>query len=420
MISKQELLEFSTQYSLRPDVVEKDYALGWLLAGIARHPLLKDSWIFKGGTCLKKCYFETYRFSEDLDFTILQPDHLNKGFLEKVFKEISGWIYEQTGLELPAENRAFEVYETRGKPAGQGRIGYRGPIAPRGDLPRIKLDLTNDELLIDPSVAKTVYRPYSDCGDEATIMCYAYEEAFAEKMRALSERLRPRDLYDVIHMYRQDQLRPQPALIRKILEEKCRYKSIDFPSMTKLREEPRRSELEAEWENMLGHQLPILPPFQQFWEELPSVFSWLLGGTIPVVLEPIPDIPVSHAPVVGPTHRAARVAPTERTPSRQPLSSHPLTRSARPLEVIRFAGANRLCVLLGYNGTKRLVEPYSLRLTKEGNLVLHTIRTDSREPRAYRVDRIESAELTQRSFVPVYEMELTATGPVYAPPQGRR
>jgi len=30
------------------------------------------SWAFKGGTCLKKCYFETYRFSEDLDFTLTE------------------------------------------------------------------------------------------------------------------------------------------------------------------------------------------------------------------------------------------------------------------------------------------------------------------------------------------------------------
>ena len=30
---------------------------------------LRESWLFKGGTCLKKC-FETYRFSEDLDFTL--------------------------------------------------------------------------------------------------------------------------------------------------------------------------------------------------------------------------------------------------------------------------------------------------------------------------------------------------------------
>jgi predicted nucleotidyltransferase component of viral defense system len=51
-------------------VVEKDYVLGWILAGMYGHEELAESWVFKGGTCLKKCYFETYRFSEDLDFTL--------------------------------------------------------------------------------------------------------------------------------------------------------------------------------------------------------------------------------------------------------------------------------------------------------------------------------------------------------------
>jgi predicted nucleotidyltransferase component of viral defense system len=37
-----------------------------VLAGIYAHEELANSWLFKGGTCLKKCFFETYRFSEDL------------------------------------------------------------------------------------------------------------------------------------------------------------------------------------------------------------------------------------------------------------------------------------------------------------------------------------------------------------------
>jgi hypothetical protein len=50
-------------------VVEKDYALSYLLAGIAANPDLSGTLIFKGGTALKKLYFGDYRFSEDLDFS---------------------------------------------------------------------------------------------------------------------------------------------------------------------------------------------------------------------------------------------------------------------------------------------------------------------------------------------------------------
>jgi predicted nucleotidyltransferase component of viral defense system len=70
LIDRREILDIANQTSLTPHVVEKDYVLGWMLAGIYAHEELAERWIFKGGTCLKKCFFETYRFSEDLDFTL--------------------------------------------------------------------------------------------------------------------------------------------------------------------------------------------------------------------------------------------------------------------------------------------------------------------------------------------------------------
>jgi len=417
MISRQELLELATQYSLRPDVVEKDYVLGWLLAGIGQHSGFRDTWIFKGGTCLKKCFFETYRFSEDLDFTIIKPDVFDSSSMETAFNEIADWIYDQTGLECPAESRIFEMYEIRGKPAAQCRIPYRGPLAPRGDLPKIRLDLTNDESVVLPPDNRTVYRPYSDCNEIAEITTYAYAEIFAEKIRALSERLRPRDLYDVIHLYRNVELIPDPQSIRKVLDEKCKYKNIPFPTIESLKQDARRTELEAEWDNMLAHQLPTLPPFTQFWEALPEVFDWLTEVRTPTVLpwiveeeEHETELDTIPQPVSGATSERMYIDHSIPRPRIPGIPN-------RPLEIIRFAGANRLCVLLGYKGTKRLIEPYSLRRTKDNNVLLHSIRVNNGEHRAYRLDKIESAELTQKPFKPKYTIELTATGAIYAPPQ---
>lgn len=53
MINKREILETASSLGLLPSVVEKDYILGWLLAGIYAHPTLTEAWVFKGGTCLK-------------------------------------------------------------------------------------------------------------------------------------------------------------------------------------------------------------------------------------------------------------------------------------------------------------------------------------------------------------------------------
>src|SRR3989338_1242151 len=65
------LQEACTLKKSRLDIVEKDYALSYLLAGIAKQEKLTHSLVFKGGTALKKIFFGDYRFSVDLDFSTL-------------------------------------------------------------------------------------------------------------------------------------------------------------------------------------------------------------------------------------------------------------------------------------------------------------------------------------------------------------
>jgi len=403
LISRQEIMDFSREFGLSPNIVEKDYLLGWILAGISNHGEVMSEWVFKGGTCLKKCYFETYRFSEDLDFTIKNPDHCNQEFLTSAFKEVSDWIYERAGIEIPKELIHFEIYvNPRGKLSAQGGVSYRGPLQPRGDLPRVKLDLTNDEILVLDPVNREVHHPYSDRPEEGFhVLSYCFEELFAEKIRALGERLRPRDLYDVIHLYRHDSIRPDRALVMRTLEDKCGFKDIPIPSMAILEEKPERIELQVEWENMLGHQLPVRVPFEQFWTELPKIFEWLYRSVEKVLPPPMP--------LMG------RVIDERWRPPAMPRAWH----STTPLEVIRFAAANRLCVDLAYGGTHRLIEPYSLRQTHDGNLLLYAVKHNTGDNRYYRTDRIQGAEVTKIPFTPRYVVELTASGPISAPPTFR-
>ena len=79
MVDRREIIGIAGTKSLLPQIIEKDYVLGWILAGIYQHESLTDNWIFKGGTCLRKCFFETYRFSEDLDFTLREPNSYRLG-----------------------------------------------------------------------------------------------------------------------------------------------------------------------------------------------------------------------------------------------------------------------------------------------------------------------------------------------------
>ena len=404
MIDKREILDAATALGLNPHIVEKDYVLGWMLWGIYDHDALAKSWVFKGGTCLKKCFFETYRFSEDLDFTLTDESHLDADFLKTVFAEIGERIYEETGIELPSDYQEFDIYiNPRGTKSCQGKIGYQGPVSPRGkkSIPRIKLDLTADECVVLAPVQSQVFHPYTDMPDEGiTALTYAYEEAFGEKVRALAERARPRDLYDVINLYRNDDARPAAAVLLDVLRQKCEFKGIEPPVLEDL--QPYKTNLEGGWNTMLAHQLPALPPVETFWEELPAFFDWLEGGAIPV-------IPAAYVRAAG--EEVIR----ERT-LRLPLSGT----AQSYLEIIRFAASNRLCVDLFYNGSTRRIEPYSLRRTKEGNIILHAHNLDKGEHRSYRVDRIQGAQVTNQTFIPRFEIELAPTGPVTIAPTTTR
>ena len=149
---------------------------------------------------------------------------------------------------------------------------------------------------------------------------------------------------------------------------------------------------------MLSHQLPVLPPLNDFWDALPEIFNWMMSGA-PVPQRALIQRGIGEVPV------RARILPM----------NIPL-RSRSDLEIIRFAAANHLCVDLAYDSSVRRIEPYSLRQTAEGNYVLGAIRSDSGDYRSYRVDRIQGATVTSQVFTPRYAVELTSTGPLTVAP----
>jgi predicted nucleotidyltransferase component of viral defense system len=251
------------------------------LAGIHHHALTNNSLIFKGGTCLKKCYFETYRFSEDLDFTYRGEAHEpTEEYYKNIFIEIAQWVYNNSGIELPQQGIEFEVFKNkRNSTSVQGKLTYRGPVQRSSNivrLPRLKIDLTLDELLILEPIIKKVEHPYSDMLEEGKkILAYSYEELFAEKLRALVQRLRPRDLYDVIHLYREKNLHTDATLLRQTLQKKCDLRLAPIPQIELIETHDNRKLLESGWSTQLRHQMPELPSFESFMDELAHVLSWV-------------------------------------------------------------------------------------------------------------------------------------------------
>ena len=375
----------------RIGVIEKDYVLGWLLAGIAKHGELAQTWVFKGGTCLRKCYYETFRFSEDLDFTITNGGPEEPDDLSRIFGEIAEWLREESGIELVLDAKSFQRRRNRrGRPTTQARIAYQGPNPPPA-LPKVKIDLTADEILVERPVLRPIGHQYTDAPLPVPgALCYSLTELFGEKLRALAERCRPRDLYDVVHMHRHPDLVGMSRAVAAVLAQKCEHAGIEVPTVELIRDSPFREEIENEWENMLGHQLPKpLPPFADFWQTLDDVFGWL-AGTLR-----IPQLPRAALGNLDPTWTAPKAITS--------------WRRGVPLELLRYAGSNRLKVDIDYRAESgrqgaRCVEPYSLRRTQDGNLVLFVVN-DHDQLRSYRVDRIAGIRPTATTFVPRFRVE---------------
>lgn len=373
--------------SFNADIVEKDYVLGWLLAGISARKNLSQNLIFKGGTCLKKCHLETHRLSEDLDYTVLDKSYIDEDFLVSSFEAVSDWVYENSDIEIPKNLISFKKYQNKkGVVSVRGKIGFRGPLLKKKNLPKIQLDLTASEILVLKPVKLKVHHPYSDEPKKGmSAYCYSYEEAFAEKIRALAERARPRDLYDIVCLFRNKPLLSDHGLLLSVLEKKCAYKKIQMPNFKSIKAHAKIDELDTEWENMLAHQLPVLPSLKIFWQELPSFFEWLKNRKN--IEKPLQKINKNQE--LWKSGRMKNIYSTNFM-----------------VEKIKFSALNQLCMELLYKDKKATIEPYAFRKNKEGHLLLYGCHYRTKKTDSFKIEDIQSLNITNKSFTPKFVVEI--------------
>ena len=72
-------------------------------------------------------------------------------------------------------------------------------------------------------------------------------------------------------VYRHTDSRPIAAVLLDVLRQKCAYKAIPVPTLQTLL--PHRPALDAMWSDMLSHQLPVLPPLNDFRDALHEVLE---------------------------------------------------------------------------------------------------------------------------------------------------
>jgi predicted nucleotidyltransferase component of viral defense system len=263
MILKKEIEIKAEEQNIPKSTIDKDWVLGHFIDAIFSIPECKENLIFKGGTCLRKCYFPNYRFSEDLDFTCTNPTF---ELTKKILNQLVQIITDRT--EIPLHVEELKPLLHKDKLTGyKAIIKFWGADHPKNQAPppperwttSIKIEVVLYELMIFPVETREVHHPYSDKLSESPLQvpCYAIHEVLAEKLRALIQRsyTAPRDFYDIWYLANNvkdiDWKKVKEAFFLKM-----KYKGLEFTGIEQMINVENDKRLKAAWKNSLGHQIP--------------------------------------------------------------------------------------------------------------------------------------------------------------------
>ncbi|MGM0647485.1 MAG: nucleotidyl transferase AbiEii/AbiGii toxin family protein [Bacteroidota bacterium] len=265
MIKPGEIQQKARAVGVRDQQIEKDYILSWILFGIAQHEFLSKAIVFKGGTSLKKIYFNDYRFSEDLDFTLLEDTITNEQIFEW-FSEFFEIIQEEANIPLKLTDN--NEHEDGGV---NFYISYVGPLGGLGANKKVKVDISRTERLEFEPVFNDVFLSYSDM-QEHRLLCYSLEETLIEKMRSIMQRMQARDFYDVWYLLEIHGM--DVDFYSKEFRLKCESKGIEASHFfAKL--EQRLPQYRGRWQKSMQEQIHDLPQFDQVERELQRHFRKL-------------------------------------------------------------------------------------------------------------------------------------------------
>jgi predicted nucleotidyltransferase component of viral defense system len=270
-------------------VVEKDYALSYLLAGIAETPLLRDSLVFKGGTCLRKLYFPGYRFSEDLDFT--SRETLTCEALLQALDEAAERM--TTRLQSAGPFAVVVTEEAHRDPHPRGQCVFRVQVQfpwMRTPSCRVKVEVTAGESLLAGAVERRLIHDFPGEALEAVLPAYRLEEVASEKLRALLQsrqhlrdrgwlRNRPRDLYDLRHLWEQRDFEVDWQLVAELLPGKAETSGVTFTRAEDFLDNDVLAGIQRDWSAQLANFVPELPTFEDSVSTLRTILSEVIPRT---------------------------------------------------------------------------------------------------------------------------------------------
>jgi len=280
------LQEARKRFGVPWEVLERDYLLSWILAGISQVENLSKSIVFKGGTALKKCYFGTYRFSEDLDFSAIE--NVPRGVaMEKAMQKACEIAKQLMDPYTPIELVCSRHEERKAHPGSQEAFDIRARFPWQHEpLTNVMVEIAVDEPILKPHVERAVIHEYGEV-IEAKFLVYALEEMLSEKLRGILQqqklfqkrgwvRSRARDYYDLWRIL--GELRDQLDLAGFIefLNKKCAVRSVNFTGHADFFPEAMLAEIERTWEQWLGPLVPNLPSFNRVVTDLRPLIQDLI------------------------------------------------------------------------------------------------------------------------------------------------
>jgi uncharacterized protein len=265
MLRGREIQAIAARQKVRDTQIEKDYVITWLLLGIAGSDVLRQCLVFKGGTVLKKAYFEHYRFSEDLDFTLF-PETLTDDEIMGAFTQSFEWLESECGIQLK-----ISTPEKHQSGSLAFYVSFVGPLGGKIDHKSVKVDLTRGEKLLFESVNRNIFKTYTDLPEsEFSLACYPLEEIMVEKLVALMGRTQPRDLYDIWYLLEENVV--EIDFLKNEFAEKARHKGHApekfLPTWTRKADQFKRL-----WSQYLAHQIADLPEFEGVYRALNRHFK---------------------------------------------------------------------------------------------------------------------------------------------------
>jgi len=254
LIGLREVQRLAYQTKVAEQTIERDYVLTWMLAEIARHPSLGQDIIFKGGTAIKKLFFEEWRYSEDLDFTLYKPS--SPETLVTALNDVGIACKKNAGLEIAVSSQ--EVRRNGHLRSLTVYLSYLGPLRRTRRRRKLKVDITADEIIVETPIHRPIIQVYSDEYTPAvSVLTYPLDEILAEKMRTLLQRTEPRDLYDVWMLLSNYKNEFDLMRAQHIFGEKCRFKGITVSD--NFLSGRRAERFAAAWDRRLREQVEDLP-----------------------------------------------------------------------------------------------------------------------------------------------------------------